>query len=274
MPLRVTRGAPRASKAGSHYLTDMTTYSLARFRIAALALTSSWVLATAAQGPISVAASDMTPIHTELRSMSEGSFNAFTTTIVGADKRLAAGEYKALMKEYGAKSRRSKPEALRTEAVVVRSIGGNDPVDVYVDFDERGDDVLVRMWVRQRGEFIGAVSGVRDRAATEDLLTEYALRVRRAAVQRELDAELKEMGRIEKRMAQVERDIARAERDIVQARAAIERAEAAIVRAEGQIEDGQAATVETQGEMAAQAEAVEAVREKLASVGSVAAEGG
>lgn len=242
-------------------------------RHVALSVASSWVLATAAQTPVTVAIPDMSPVYTELRSMSLGSFNAFVTTVTGADRKLAAGEYKALMREYGAKAKRSKPEAYRAEAVVIRSIGGSDPVDVYVDLDERGDDVLVRMWVRQRGEFIGAVSAARDVAATEALLTEYALRVRRAAVQRELDREERELAKLNKRMSIIERDIARAERDIVQARAAIAKAEAAIVRAEGQIEAGQAATVETQGEVAAQAEAVEAVRAKLANVGRGGSEG-
>ena len=199
--------------------------------------------------------------------MSEGSFNAFTATVPGATDKQAAAEYKALMKEYGGKAKRSRPEAFRTEAVVIRAIGGSDPVDLFVDFDGQGDDVVVRLWVRQRGEFVGPVSAQRDVAATEDLLEEFALRVRRAAVQEELDGELKEMAQLEKRMSHIERDITRAERDIVQARAAIEKAEAAIVRAEAQIESGQAATAETQGAMAAQEEAVDAVREKLASVG-------
>ena len=242
---------------------------------------ASWrVLATAALGavsvcgPVSGTAQSTIAVSTELRGMSLGSFNSFNATVEGASEKLAVAEYKALMKEYGAKTKRSKPEKLKTEAVVIRSIGGSDPVDVYVDFDQRGGDVLVRMWVRQRGEFVGPVSAQRDVAATEDLLEEYALRVRRAAVQRELDVELKEMAKLEKAMSHIERDIAhaerdieRAERDIVNAHAAIERAEAAIVRAEGQIEAGQSATVDTQAEMATQAEAVEAVREKLASVG-------
>ena len=244
-----------------------------RSRTAALALASCWVLAQAALGPASVfgpgaaAAQSTIAVSTELRGMSLGSFSSFNATVEGAGKKLAAAEYKALMKEYGAKTKRSKPEKLKTEAVVIRSIGGSDPVDVYVDFDERGADVLVRMWVRQRGEFIGPVSAQRDVAATEALLEEYALRVRRAAVQQELDVELREMAKLEKRLSHHERDIAHAERDIVNARAAIEKAEAAIIRAEGQIEAGHAATEETEAEMAAQAEAVEAVREKLASVG-------
>ena len=234
-----------------------------------LALASCWVLATAALIPASALAQDggRPSVITELRTMSEGSQTAFVTTVVGGDKRLAAAEWKALMREYGGKAKRSKPEALRTEAVVIRSIGGSEPVDTYVDFDERGDDVLVRMWVRQRGDFVGPVSAERDVAAAEDLLTEYHLRLRRAVVQREVEAEEEELAQLEKRLRQVERDVARAERDIAQARAAIERAEAAIVRAEGQIEEGQAATETTQQEIAAQHEAVEAVREKLAGVG-------
>ena len=230
---------------------------------------AAWaVLAVAALLPLSGAAQEGRPsVVTELRTMSEGSQTAFSTTVQGGTEKLAAAEWKALMKEYGGKAKRSKPEAYATEAVIIRSVGGSEPVDVYVDFDERGDDVLARIWIRQRGDFIGPASGERDLAAAEDLVAEYHLRVRRAVVQRELDAEERELALLEKRLTQIERDITRAERDIVQARAAIEKAEAAIVRAEAQIEEGQAATETTQVEMAAQTEAVEAVREKLASVG-------
>lgn len=233
-----------------------------------------WVLATAgltlpavALPAVARAQEGRPSVLTEQRSMSEGSQTAFVTTVTGGSEKLAAAEWKALMREYGGKAKRGKPEALRTEAVVIRSIGGSEPVDTYVDFDDRGDDVLVRLWVRHRGDFVGEASAERDVAATEDLLREYHLRVRRAVVQRELDGEERELARLERRLTQIERDVARAERDIERARDAIERAEAAIVRAEGQIADGQVATEETQAAMAAQAEAVEAVREKLAGVG-------
>ena len=125
-----------------------------------------------------------TYIGTELKSMSLGSYNAYTTTVEGADRKLAAAEWKALMKEYRGKVKRSKPEAYKTEAVIINSIGGCNPVDVFVDFDERGDDVQVRVWVRQRGEFIGPLSAARDVEATEQLLREYHYLLRRGGGQR------------------------------------------------------------------------------------------
>lgn len=202
----------------------------------------------------------------ELKSMSEGSFNSFSTTVEGADKKLAASVWKDLMKEYGGKVKRSKPESLKAEAVVVRSIGGSDPVDVYADFDERGNDVLARIWVRYRGEFIGPVSAQRDIEATERLLTEYHVLLRRAVVNEELETEQKQMARLEKELANTLKDIERAERDIENARRDIERANQTIENSEANIKAGQAETANKQTEIEKQAEAVRAVQDKLALI--------
>ncbi len=219
-----------------------------------------------AEQPRYVEAPARITVQSELKSMSQGSYNAFSTTVEGADRKLAAAVWKDLVKEYGGKVKRSKPEAYKTEAVVVRSIGGSDPVDLFVDFDERGDDVLTRVWVRYRGDFIGPLSARRDVAATESLLTEYHVLLRRAVVSEEVAAEQKQMERLERDLADIAKNIARAERDIENARRDIEQANATIARAEGDIATGEANTIETQSAIAKQVEALQAVQAKLALI--------
>ncbi len=195
----------------------------------------------------------------ELSSMSEGSFLAFTTEVEGADEKLALNEWRDLMKEYGAKAKRSKPERLKVEEVTINSIGGNDPLSVYADFRERGSQTKVYVWIKHRNEFMSDQSARRDIESAETLLQEYRLRLRRAAINEELSEEQKHLDKVEKKLRNLERDHSSYERDIERAKQAIERAEANIVK-------NLAAQEETRAELARKAEDVQAVQEKLDNV--------
>ena len=199
------------------------------------------------------------PVELELKTMSVGSFHALTAEIDGADERLAFEQFRDLMKEYGGRPKRSKPERTKVEQVIVSSIGGSDPLDVYADFSGRGSTVKVYVWINQRGEFIGEASAERDLDNARSLIQEYALRLRRAAIAEELAGEQKALEKVEKKLRNLERDLDGYERDITRARETIERAEANIVK-------NAAAQEETKRELEQQAEEVEAVREKLANV--------
>lgn len=199
------------------------------------------------------------PIEMELSSMSEGSFMAFTTSVEGASEKLAASEWSDLMKEYGGRAKKSKPERYKVEEVTINSIGGNDPLAVFADFNERGSQVKVYVWIRYRGDFLNADASKRDLEASEALVKEFALRLRRAAIEEEIDYEENEFDKIDKKLKNLERDLEGYERDI-------ERAKEAIIRAEANIEKNKAAQEETRSELARQADAVKAVQEKLSNV--------
>ncbi len=198
----------------------------------------------------------------ELHSMSKGSYPALVTTVEGADDRLAASLWSDLMREYGGKPRRSRPEKYKNEALVISSVGGSDPLNVYADFEERGDDVQVLVWVELKdSQFLDSKSG--STSAVENaiaLMQEYALGVRRAAINQELEDEQKKLNKIERKLRNLERDLAGYERDIERAKEAIGRAETNIVK-NGQEQE------ETRVEIERAAANVEAVREKLADVG-------
>ena len=233
-----------------------------RCRLSVTALALGGVLAglpgAAAQVPL---------VDAELRSMSVGSHTAFTTEVEGATEKLAQDAFKDLMKEYGGRAKRSKPERFVVEAVTITSIGGSDPVNVYADFAERGSRTKTYVWFETRGDFLGEASARRDLDAAGDLLTEYANRLRRAAVEAELAAEEKELQAVERKLDKLERDHGGYERDIERARDAIERAQEAIVRAEENIARNLDEQEETRGAIERQFEDVEAVREKLQEVG-------
>lgn len=231
--------------------------------LAPLAIAISFLLLSGAS-----AARAQSAVASELRSMSEGSQNAFTIEVEGADEKLAYAEWRDLMKEYGGRAKRSKPERARVDEVVITSVGGAEPLAVYVDFSERGSQTKTYLWVKHRGEFLGEGAAERDLAAVGDLMSEYGVRLRRAVVQRELDEENRELEKVERKLKNLERDYAGYERDIERAKAAIERAEAAIERAEENIVKNTAAQEETRDELEQQADDVKAVRSKLEAVGT------
>ena len=196
----------------------------------------------------------------ELRSMSNGSRPALTVVIPDASEKLALAEWRKLMKSYDAKVKRSKPERARSEGVVIRSIGGSDPIDLYADFSARGSEVKVYVWMRHRGLFLSEESAVRDVEQAAALLDEFALQVQRASVQQQLDDEARTLKQLEKRLASLESKhrshenaIARAERAIIEAREAI------VTNLEDQ--------ATTQSEIERQTEEVEAVRRRLEALG-------
>lgn len=198
-------------------------------------------------------------IEFELHTMSEGSYTAFVTEVEGADDKLALTEWRDLMKEYGVRPKRSKPERLRADEVVIPSIGGSDPLGVYADFEERGSRVKAVVWIKQRGGFLDETASQRDVDNATALMEEYALRLRRAAINQELEAERRDLERVEKKLRKLEDDLDRYERTIERAREQIEQAEQNII-------DNARAQEETQVELDKASESVKAVQRKLDAV--------
>ena len=195
----------------------------------------------------------------ELHTMSEGSYTAFVTEVEGADDKLALTEWRDLMKEYGVRPKRSKPERLRADDVVIPSIGGSDPLGVFADFEERGSRVKAVVWIKQRGGFLDETASQRDVDNATALMEEYALRLRRAAINQELEAERRDLERVVKKLEKLESDLERYERTI-------ERAREQIAQAEQNIIDNAREQEETRVELEKAGEAVKAVQRKLDGV--------
>ena len=195
----------------------------------------------------------------ELHTMSEGSYTAFVTEVEGADDKLALSEWRDLMKEYGVRPKRSKPERLRADEVVIPSIGGSDPLGIFADFEERGSRVKAVVWIKQRGGFLDADGAQRDIDNATALMEEFALRLRRAAINQELEAERRDLERVQKKLRKLEEDLDRYERTI-------ERAREQIATAEQNIVDNARAQEETQVELEKAEESVRAVQRKLDGV--------
>ncbi len=217
------------------------------------------LLALCAFGVLAKAQERYLNVNQELKSMSLGSYPSFSVTVEEADEKLAVEQWKTYLKEYGAKTKKSKPESLKAEGVTINSIGGANLLNVYTDFEQRGTELKVYLWVSEGGDFISSSSNLEDVEAIENLLREFALLLRRAAVTKELTVEQKELEVFQKKLDGLAKDIVRSEKEIEAARKTITKAEAAIER-------DRASSVTTQAEIDKQTEAVKVVAEKLAGI--------
>ena len=193
----------------------------------------------------------------ELKSMSLGPYDAMTVTVAGADEKLAEKTWRDLMKQYGGKCKRSKPEKFKTEAIFIDGIGGEDGLNVYAMFEEQGEAVKTTIWINERGDFINKASAERDVERFSALMTEYGQILCVASIQEDLDVEEKSLGKVEKDLNQLEKAHKGYLDDIERAKKAIETAEKRIIENEKEQE-------KTRIELEQATDAVKAVQALLA----------
>lgn len=199
-----------------------------------------------------------TDVNFELKSMSLGPYEGMTTTVAGADEKLAQSCWRDLMKQYGGKCKKSKPEKFKTEGVFIDGIGGADGLNVYAMFEEQGEAVKTTVWMSERGNFITDADSDRDVERFKALMREYGQTLCSESIQQDLDAEQKSMDKVERDLTQLERAHQGYLDDI-------ERAKKAIEQAEMRIEKNEAAQEETRLELEKATDAVKAVQALLAA---------
>lgn len=199
-----------------------------------------------------------TDVKFELKSMSLGPYEGMTTTVAGADEKLAHSCWRDLMKQYGGKCKKSKPEKFKTEAVFIDGIGGADGLDVYAMFEEQGNSVKTTVWMTERSEFISEASAERDVERFKALMEEYGQILCSESIQQDLDSEQKKMDKVEKELTQLERAHQGYLDDI-------EKAKKAIMQAEENIEENVRDQEKTRLELEQATDAVKAVQATLAA---------
>jgi len=173
-----------------------------------------------------------TKVEFELKSMSLGPYDGMTTTVNGADEKLAQSIWRDLMKQYGGKVKRSKPEKFKVEGMFIDGIGGADGLNVYAMFEEQGEAVKTTVWISERGDFISGASADRDVERFSALMTEYGQILCVESIQQDLNVEQKSLDKVEKELTQLERAHKGYLDDIERAKKAIEQAEKRIIENE------------------------------------------
>jgi len=198
-----------------------------------------------------------TEVTFDVKSMSLGPFDCLTTSVTGADEKLAHKEWRDLMKEYRGKCKRSKPEKFKTEGITIDGIGGADVLNVYAMFEQQGSSLKTTVWLSERGDFLNPSSSARDVTRFKALVTEYSEKLCISSIKEDLEAEQKTLKKVKKDLDQIESAHIGYLKDIEDAKKAIETAEKRIIENEKKKQ-------ETLVELEVAEEAVKAVELHLA----------
>lgn len=146
--------------------------------------------------------------------MSKGRHTAFTIEISETNSKFVEVLWKKHLKGYGGKSKKGRNSAeLVTENAKINAIdrGG---VILFSIFDQRGDDVVLTMWVDMGDEFLSKKNKNSQVQGAVDLLEEFAKAVRTEILRLQIKDETSTLGKLEKDLKKLERDNLRYEREI------------------------------------------------------------
>ncbi len=171
----------------------------------------------------------------EDKNMSLGNKNAVYIDVEGADKKISEKAIQDLLKEYGKVKKNRKAKEFYAEAVVIPSIGGGQPVDVFVKIDELNNQTRLYMWVYDGNDFITSLNNEEAVSGAESILKDYYVSARRAAIKKEVDYEEdqlkdreKELKKMESNNTNMHKDIAKWEKEIEDRQRKIEETKLAI----------------------------------------------
>jgi hypothetical protein len=159
--------------------------------------------------------------------MSAGSRNALTLEIPGVSQDLVSDFWKDYMKDFY----REKPKWQRrdnewlSDDADITALGKGNTVDIYAKAEERGDNVMIYMWVDLGGAYLSSKEHPERFKEAEKMLMRFGLEVAKEKMRldiKEQEDVLKDMGKDLDRLAS---DKERSEREIERAKEAIRKAE-------------------------------------------------
>lgn len=164
----------------------------------------------------------------QLKEMSKGSYPSLVITIPEATDKIAKKEWKTFMKNFDAKVKGSKPEKFKSLGVSLFAINGTDVVNVYADFEEKGDNLDAYIWFEAANQFVNSSSSESDIANAKAMVQNYYYNVRDRVVQEQVKDQEKKLRSAEKAQKKLEKDLTRYEKAIEKAKKAIAENEANI----------------------------------------------
>lgn len=164
--------------------------------------------------------------------MSEGNNNALTLRLPEISVKDAEKVWQQYMDDYydsKAKWNRKTKEWIIDDADIV-ALGRGKNVDLFTTFEKSGEGVSVNLWIDLDGEFLTSRSYPDRYTDAEKLMMRYALEVAKASVQKDIDDEEKQLGRMETDLRKLKNANDRYHKDIERAEEAIKKAEDNIVK--------------------------------------------
>ncbi len=196
-------------------------------------------------------------VEVDEKPMSTGINHGFTVEIDGLEEKTVQKEWQSFLKEYSGRSKRDRKSGeVQTTRAAIGGIGGD--VNVYAITSEIGSKVKVSAFFESDGIFVSD-----DEAAQVDvavgLMERFIVHTKRVRVEMELEGE-------EKTMKDLQKDLDKEERNEQRQHDTIEKCEKQIQEAEAAIVESQEMQKLKAEEIAEQQKIVEAVKVRLNNV--------
>jgi len=190
------------------------------------------------------------------KTMSLGKQPAIYVEIEGADKDLAKDLWEDYVKDYGKTKRNKKAKEYYTKDARVPLISSSNAVTLYAKFEEGREQTTAYLWVDNAGVFED------DSDKLETFFADYYMLARKKVINNEIKEQEKVMKKLDKKMSKLIKKNEGYHKDIAKAEDKIRQAEENIEKNLGEQE-------EMTLEQKRQKEILEAIVEKLNSVGKI-----
>lgn len=168
-------------------------------------------------------------------SMSQGSNNALVMDLEYADPEKVLDEFEKYVEDFKAKAKKKKGEIFADNAQV-KSIGGNNTIDVYAKAEKGENKTVLTVWFDLGGAYLSSKSHGEKYVAADKWLKDFAKRIVKKGVEDELKAEEKKLEVLTDEQKTLVRDKEKLDRSIVDGEKDIKEMEAKIAQAKQNIE--------------------------------------
>jgi hypothetical protein len=195
------------------------------------------------------------------RIMSLGSRPSFQITLKETDTKTVDKLWKDYVKtRVDAKLKYDKKSKENIAMGVSTGITPGTTADLYSTVTERGDEVLLTIWLDKGSSFVNSKDDNANATNVESFLKEFNYEVQRNTVTKALNLELDKQKDLDKKLARLIKDKDGLHKDI-------QDWEEKIRKARETIKENEATQVTTKKEIESQGRAVETVQKKLDSIG-------
>lgn len=176
---------------------------------------------------------------------SNGSHNAYTTTIYETSKDDVMSKWKSYLKDFKNEKVKSDKNEIFGDNVLIKD-WGNNPVDVYTTFEEDKKERTVIMHVAfdLGGAYLSGSDGDKHKGA-EKMVKEFAIKVTKESLGDKVKDQEKILGKLEDNQKDLEKDNKNSKSDIENYRDKIKKAEDDITKNESE-QAKKKAEIETQ----------------------------
>jgi hypothetical protein len=184
---------------------------------------------------------------------SNGSHNAYTTSIYEINKDDAESKWKSFLKDFKNEKVKSEKGEIVGDNVLIKD-WGNNPVDVYATFEEdkKTNVVIMHVAFDLGGAYLTGSDGDKHKMA-EKLIKEFAIKTTKEALEDKVKDQEKSLSKLEDNQKELEKDNKNAKSDI-------ESYKEKIKKSEDDINKNEADQTKKKAEIEAQKKVVEEVK--------------